>query len=335
MENKIYDVAEVSSANMLAVRIRTTIRNTQKIMLDSAISIGQDLMQAQKLVADGEWQEWVEQATGMTCSSARKYMQIAREYGDESKRELIPALSYTKALRLLAVPEEEREEIAENNDIENMTVKELEEVIKALKDEKTAVDQDKTKLEEDLRAAQEKIESIGQREQELAGQLDALKENAPEGISEEAQAEIDKIRMEKLEEIQKMAKEKETVEGKVEKLKGQLDKLKQDQEKLITEEREKAIAEGKEEGKKESEAEIQKLMEITERANEAKQDAEKKLAAASDGEVSQLGFLANQIGTFISDAARLLNVIESKDPEKAGKIRIGLKGTFGKMIEEM
>ena len=81
MENKIYDVAEVSSANMLAVRIRTTIRNTQKIMLDSAISIGQDLMQAQKLVADGEWQEWVEQATGMTCSSARKYMQIAREYG--------------------------------------------------------------------------------------------------------------------------------------------------------------------------------------------------------------------------------------------------------------
>ena len=248
---------------------------------------------------------------------------------------MIPALSYTKALRLLAVPEEEREELVENNDVENMTVKELEEVIKALKDEKNTSDQDKAKLEEDLRAAQEKIDSIGQREKELTEQLNDIKVNTPEGISEEAQAEIDKIRMEKLDEIQKMAKEKEGIEGKVEKLKVQIEKLKQDQEKRIAEEREKAISEGKEEGRKESEVEIQKLLEITERANVAKQDAEKKLAAASDGEVSQLGFIANQIGKFISDAANLLDSIESKDTEKARNIRNGLKDTFGKMIEEL
>ena len=73
-------------------------------------------------------------------SKAEKMMKIATEYGDENspyaKTYMCTDLSISKALRLLQVPENDVESFAEKNDIQDMTVKELEEKIKALKQEK-------------------------------------------------------------------------------------------------------------------------------------------------------------------------------------------------------
>ena len=67
-------------------------------------------------------------------------MKIATEYGDENspyaKNVHVYGFEYFKALRLLQVPESEVESFAEKNDIQDMTVKELEDKIKALKQEK-------------------------------------------------------------------------------------------------------------------------------------------------------------------------------------------------------
>lgn len=335
MEDKIYEVTEVRTAETLAVRIRTTVRNTQKIMLDAAISIGQDLIEAKELLEHGQWENWLENSVGFSSSSAVKYMKISREYGEFSKTELITDLSYTKALALLAMPEEDREEFVENNDVESMTVKELEQKIKELESINSTSEAKAQKLEEDLKKSEKDIESYSQREKALVDQLNEIKETTPGGISESAQAEIDKIRMEKLEEIKAIAKEKESAENKAEKLKSQLEQQKKDQEQIVAKEREKAAEEAKTEARKEVEEEIQKLTETADKANKAKTEAEKKLAVSSDQDLTQISFLAKQIGQQLSELPALLKKIEEKDNAQANNIRTGLKASFEKLIEQL
>jgi len=299
------------------------------------IGVHRTLRDLQELVEHGQWEDWLENSVGFSPSTARRYMQISREYGEISKSATLRDLSYSNALRLLAVPEEDREEFVEDNDVENMTVKELEQKIKNLESVNSLSEAKAQKLEEDLKKSEKDIESFSQREKDLVDQLNEIKETTPGGISESAQAEIDKIRMEKLEEIKAIAKEKEAAETKAEKLKSQLEQQKKDQEQIVAKEREKAAEEAKTEAKKEFEEEIQNLMETADKANKAKMEAEKKLAISSDQDLTQISFLAKQIGQQLSELPALLKKIEEKDNAQAKNIRNGLKASFEKLIEQL
>lgn len=334
MEDRIFEVAEVKTAESLAVRIRTTVRNTQKIMLDAAISIGQDLIEAKELVEHGEWKDWVENKVGFSYESAKKYMQISREYGDFSKRELITDLSYTKALKLLAVPDEDREEFIENNDVEGMTVKELEEKIKAISEEKAASDEKIEKLGDELVAAEEakllyqdQVEAL---EKKIA-EMEAAGANSEEGISEEAQKEIDKAKKE----LEKAEKKAKTAGDNAEKLQKEIDQLKASQEKAIEEAKAAAIEEGKQLGKKENEEELLKQKEAAEDAVKSKQEAEKKLAASANKDLMRMAFLTEQLQKTFNDALEALENIEVNDQEQAGKLRGGLYAILGQMQERL
>lgn len=334
MEDRIFEVAEVKTAESLAVRIRTTVRNTQKIMLDAAISIGQDLIEAKELVGHGEWKDWVENTVGFSYESAKKYMQISREYGDFSKRELITDLSYTKALKLLAVPEEDREEFLEDNDVEGMTVKELEEKIKAISEEKAATDERIEKLGDELVAAEsDKLmyrDQIEVLEKKIA-EMEAAGAETEGGISEEAQKEIDKAKKE----LEKAEKKAKAASDNAEKLQRDIDQLKASQEKAIEEAKAAAIEEGKQLGKKENEEELMKQKEIADRALRDKQDAEKKLAASSKEDLMRFKFMVEQMQTNFNDALQALENIEVNDEEQAGKLRGGLHAILSKMKERL
>ena len=334
MEDKIYEVTEIKTADTLAMRIRTTVRNTQKIMLDAAMSIGQDLIDAKELIEFGEWENWLENSVGFSSSSAVKYMKIAREYGDISKTELITDLTYTKALKLLALPSEDREEFLENNDVEDLTVKELEDKIKTLTEEKTTYEEDKLNIEK------ERNEYIRENSK-LADQIEALEQKLKEleeSPSADNQEEIEKLQKfigEKGEELNKVTKAKEDADVKIEKLKAQIEQQKKDQEQIVAKEREKAAEEAKEQAKKEVEEEMANLMSIVENASKAKLEAEKKLSASSNTDIMKFKFIVDQLQKDFNQAKDSLSDIEANDSEQGDKLRTALKTILGKLLEQL
>ena len=89
--------------------IAFSVKLNMKDMVGKAIEIGLDLMEAKEACRHGEWLPWLE-STGIGKSTAANYMRVAREVGSDSPMAKLP---YSKVLALLALPEEEREAVAE------------------------------------------------------------------------------------------------------------------------------------------------------------------------------------------------------------------------------
>lgn len=329
MEDRIYEVTEIKSAETLAVKIRTTVRNTQKIMLDAAISIGQDLIDAKELVSHRDWENWLENSVGFSQSSANKYMKISREFGEISKTELIPNLSYTKALKLLAVPEEDREEFIKNTDIDNLTVKELEEKIKELQKENDtirALAKETTELEETRNQMEENMRKLKNRIQELE-----IEAEADQGPSEEVKKEIEKKKVE----LETSERKIDASNKKIEKLQEEVKNLKESQGKAVEEAKASTLEEAREIAKKELEEEMSKLMTVVEDANKARMEAEKKLQSSSNQDLMNFKFLIDEIQDRFNNALNALDNIGANDKEQSDKLRGGLKVILGKLAERL
>lgn len=96
------------------------------------IAVGRCLNEAKdrKLVPHGEWEDWVIRNTGMSARRAQRIMQAAREVPEGSYLTRLPV---TKITMLLALPEGEREDFAQEIDAESMTSRQLEDAVKARK----------------------------------------------------------------------------------------------------------------------------------------------------------------------------------------------------------
>jgi len=330
---KIYEVAEVKTAETLAMRIRTTVKSTQRIMLDAAISIGNDLMEAKELVDHGEWENWIESNVGFSYSKAKKYMQISREYGEFvnefgefQKGHSYADLSYSNALKLLALPEEAREELIENNDIESLTVKELEEKIKAMKIINEEDAKDKEKLQKDLEnekwITNQLNKKIQDAEEELL-QIEKPEDTSPAAAQElrEKQAEIDKL-------LDDLAKNK-TAKAKLEEKLAKADKEK---EKEIEEARAKALEESRE---KLEEVKAQAKKYIEQELETARADIEKltkELEAAGNESILLIKIKSEEIQGSFED---IQNAIENLEPERKAKMNAYITTVLTALMERI
>ena len=138
-------------------------------------------------------------------------------------------LSISKALRRLRGPENDGESFAEKNDIQDMTVKELEDKIKALKQEK---EYQSIEMEKEILGLQEQMEQKNDEAERLAGELAALKSQTadPDEITKlEEKLQKTKIRENELKE--KLKAEKEARDQEIQKaLEKEGDKLKAEAE---------------------------------------------------------------------------------------------------------
>lgn len=120
----------------ITAEIRTITRQTQQIILTAAVEIGKRLVEAKELVPHGEWCDYLKEELGFAQSTANNYMRLYQEYGNdqsslfEAKSQALENLPYTKALRLLAVPAEEREAFAAEVEVEKLSTRELEQAIR-------------------------------------------------------------------------------------------------------------------------------------------------------------------------------------------------------------
>ncbi len=257
-----YRVVPERTLPVIASEILYIESQVAKTALDGAIQIGIKLKEAKEKVDHGQWEDWCSENLNYSKSKAEKMMKIATEYGDENspyaKTYMCTDLSISKALRLLQVPESEVESFAEKNDIQDMTVKELEDKIKALKQEK---EDQSVEMEKEILELQERMEKKNDEAERLAGELESMKSQTadPEEII-------------KLEE--KLHKAKERENDLKEKLKAEKEARDQEIQKVLEKEGDKLKAE--------AETAAAKQIESTQRENEEMTQRVKELEAKID-----------------------------------------------------
>lgn len=202
----------------VTTEIRTLHRQAQCMVLGYAIEIGRRLKEAKAMLDHGQWGPWLREEVDFSQSSANNFMRIFEEYGaqqvslfGDANSQALGNLPYTHALRLLALPAEERESFAEEHHAEELSTRELEKLIRERNEarraeqdaqEKAAAAEEVAKGAEDARrdalAAAERLKNAQAAEKDAKAaakqakaELKALRENPviPAEVLEKLRAE--------------------------------------------------------------------------------------------------------------------------------------------------
>lgn len=204
------NVVAVRSIEIVTAEITMIRDNARKVFLESVIQIGTRLEEAKQMVPQGEWTAYLTDKLGYKPSTAQNYMRIAREFGGgqvsltgKTAADAFGQLSYSQILPLLGMAEEEREELAEENDLPSMSSREIAALVKERDEAKAnAVKlKEKDKLlrsklreaNEERDKAQSSLSDATQREKDLAERLDEL-EKRPAEVRELTEEELEEIR---------------------------------------------------------------------------------------------------------------------------------------------
>lgn len=93
---------------------------------ENIIEIGKTLLEVKENLSYGEFQNWLENEVNYSKSTAYNFMKVAKEFPNFQQ---VGNLGMRKLLALTGIETESREKVIANNDLENMTVKEVEKII--------------------------------------------------------------------------------------------------------------------------------------------------------------------------------------------------------------
>ncbi len=120
-----------------------------------------------------DFEEYCEQETGFKRSQVYNYISIVEKLPEDFVQS-IGQIGMTKALLLTKLSEEERTEITENTDLENTSVRELEQQIRQIRAEKDKAVADKSAAEAEASAAAQQAKSLEKAKNALSQQIAAL-----------------------------------------------------------------------------------------------------------------------------------------------------------------
>ena len=138
--------------NAITAEIWELRHQAQCMALHYAVEIGRRLDEAKRALKHGEWGDWLKNEVEFSQSSAINFMRLYYEYGsceallsgESSNSPSIVNLPYSKALLLLAVPSEEREEFAVKVHADSLSASELKRAIADRKKSFYAPDEDRS-----------------------------------------------------------------------------------------------------------------------------------------------------------------------------------------------
>lgn len=113
-------------------QLETEILQLKNEAAQRFIEIGKRLILAKEQLKHGEWGKWLEEKVDFSQRSANQLMRVAKEFQDS---QAISNLEGTKITMLLDVPLELRDKFMEDNNLKNMTTREMREAINDLKKE--------------------------------------------------------------------------------------------------------------------------------------------------------------------------------------------------------
>lgn len=185
---------------------------------EAVLTIGRCLIEAKDMLPHGEWLPWLAEKVGYSEKTAQNFMRLARAF---SNPQAIADLGATKALKLLALPPDERERFVADHNVIDMTTRQLEQAIRdrdearqaaeAAKADAAAAEQARAKMEEDMKllnvrlsGAQEDREQAAQAVARLEEELGELKSRPVDVAVEQVTdpAAIERARAEAVAEMQ-------------------------------------------------------------------------------------------------------------------------------------
>lgn len=198
-------VVAVRSIEIVTAEIHTIRDNVARVFMDGVVQIGRRLEEAKQLVPQGEWLSYLDTQLGYKPSTAQNYMRIAREFGDgqvglsgKTPSDFFGNLGYSQLLPLLGLPEEEREQLAEENDLAGMSSREIQALVKERDEAKAALEREKKDADDlgvearrarkSLADAKDKLKAV---EREYQEQKEAAQANAQ--TAAELQRKLDEL----------------------------------------------------------------------------------------------------------------------------------------------
>lgn len=309
-----YRVVHERSLPVIASEILYIESQVAKTALEGAIQIGMKLKEAKEKVEHGQWENWCSENLNYSKSKTEKLMKIAAEYGDENspyaKTYTCTDLSISKALKLLQVPENEVEKFAKDNDVQDMTVKELEEKIKALKKEK---ERENSALKTEVRRLEKEQEETERERQSLTRQIDDLKSRTPD--EEKLSRKLSELgkKLDAAAEKEKELKEK---------LKAEKAEKSEEIEKRLNDEREKL----KNEAQAEVSGRLDQASAENDRLRSQVESLEAKVANASNESIILFKLKVDQLQSVFAESVEAAD--SAPDPEK-------LKAALGQVMSGM
>ena len=274
---------------------------------EAILTIGRCLIEAKDMLPHGEWLPWLNERVELSERTAQKFMRLAQKWSNPSA---LADLGATKALMLLALPEEERDEFIEDHNVIDMSTRQLEQAIRerdearkaaeAAKADASAAEQARAKMEADmavvnasLEAAQVEKQKADQEAARLENELAALKAR-PVEVAVETVVDPEAI-------------EKATAEA-VAEIKAKLDKARE--AKKRAEDRQKIAEDALE----------QVRLQLEEQAK-----AEKKAALGADKDLAQFELLFDQAQETVNKMRGILMKVRGRDEASAGKLVNAMK----------
>ena len=301
---------EDMTPEQLGGEIRLLTRQARQMVLEYGIQIGYRLQLAKDKVGE-DFAGWVERETEISKSSAYRFIKLYNEYGSAQGsllgvENIFPTLgkiSVSNALRLLAVPEEEREDFAREVDAEHISARDLEEAIRER-------DEARKHLETADRELGEAQKALRDTEAELAETKDAAQKM--EAMLREAESRPVEV-----------AVDETAVQRAVEEAKA-----------AAAEEKKKAVAELEKKLKAAESAARAAGKSAGAAAEKARAEAEelrKRLAAAQSG-ANEVILLVKLAQENFNLAVEKLHVMKSTDGETADKLLAGTRKILETLI---
>lgn len=171
----------VRDINTITSEIRYIQSDVQQYAAQGALKIGERLCEAKELLRHGEFGPWLKDEFGWTDRTAQKLMAVYREFGDSQKCLFGPEINaktysdlpVSKLYLLISIPESEREAFVKDNDVEHLSTRELDALIK---EHEKALAAEKAKTDEALAESREAHAALD----ELADKYSALSAAARE-----------------------------------------------------------------------------------------------------------------------------------------------------------
>lgn len=310
--------------------ITSEILDAKRAGGEAILTIGRGLMEAKALLSHGEWLSWLENRVEFSERAAQRFMKLAREYSNPTT---LSDLGASKALILLAIPDEDRDEFievphvvgGEEKTVFDMSVRELKAVIKErdealkaaelAKAEQSAAEQAREKLSQEMALANERIAGLNAEIEEQSAQskkwqkeiarleIDIAKQkNRPVDVAVEADPAA----------IEAARKEVE------ERMQAQLDEARKAQEKYRAQLQETNSA--LQRAKLEREETLIELKKVREQAEKA----EKKATLTTDADMVLFSELYDQAQVQIKRMGGVRLKKKDKAPEQAEKLQAEL-----------
>lgn len=269
-----------------------------------AAQAGERLNVIKGRIPHGQWEDWCKDNLKFSSRKAERLMKLATKIADEnslfSNPTTLANIEISKVYELLAAPEEAAKEVIENNNIEDITVRELREELQ--------------KSKEALKSRDYDVEAL----QETVRKLEVEKKNAIDP------AEIEDLKLKLLKAEDKLDKAKKAQEKAAEK---------------AQKEAEETIARGIEAAKEEARKEVSDNMDSLKAELEAALGENKKLAQAlsnsNNKELAVFKVKSDQLQSDFNSCLESITALRQQDSELADKANQALKQVLNVLINKL